>query len=106
MVGIHDLDAYFDIAASAGGVNIVPHVRAAAPVDVSYSLRITKTGGAGSASLTRSGESRLAGGEDRPLATLRLSVDSSDICQATLVLRVNGEQAEYSVDCNPQRAAN
>ncbi len=29
MVGIHDLDAYFDIAASAGGVNIVPHVRPA-----------------------------------------------------------------------------
>ncbi|WP_176097242.1 curli-like amyloid fiber formation chaperone CsgH [Burkholderia cepacia] len=105
MVGIHDLNAYFDIAASAGGVNIVPHVRAAAPVDVSYSLRITRTGGAGSASLTRSGESRLAGGEDQPLATLLLSVDSSDICKATLVLHVNGEHAEYSVDCNPHRTA-
>ncbi|WP_175954376.1 curli-like amyloid fiber formation chaperone CsgH [Burkholderia sp. BCC0405] len=106
MVGIHDLDAYFDIAASAGGVNIVPHVRAAAPVDVSYSLRIVKTGEAGSATLTRSGESRLAGGEDRPLATLRLSVGSDDICNATLVLHVNGEHAEYSVDCNPNRASN
>ncbi|WP_423369356.1 curli-like amyloid fiber formation chaperone CsgH [Burkholderia sp. LMG 32019] len=105
MVGIHDLSAYFDIAASAGGVNIVPHVRAAAPVDVSYSLRITKTGGAGSASLTRSGESRLASGEDQPLATLRLSVESSDICTATLVLHVGSEHAEYSVDCNPQRAS-
>ncbi|MDN7886996.1 curli-like amyloid fiber formation chaperone CsgH [Burkholderia cepacia] len=105
MVGIHDLSAYFDIAASTGGVNIVPHVRAAAPVDVSYSLRITRTGGAGSASLTRSGESRLAGGEDQPLATLLLSVDSSDICKATLVLHVNGEHAEYSADCNPHRTA-
>ncbi|HDR9484033.1 hypothetical protein BLA13014_06667 [Burkholderia aenigmatica] len=76
------------------------------PVDVSFSLRITKTGGTGSASLTRAGESRLAGGEDRPLATLRLSVDSSDICNATLVLHVNGEQAEYSVDRNPDRGAN
>ncbi|WP_420211343.1 hypothetical protein ACN8ZM_27890 [Burkholderia aenigmatica] len=73
---------------------------------MSYSQRITKTGGAGSAALTRAGESRLAGGEDRPLATLRQSVDSSDACNATRVLHVNGEHAEYSVNCNSLRESN
>ncbi|WP_193099915.1 curli-like amyloid fiber formation chaperone CsgH [Burkholderia sp. Z1] len=105
MVGIHALNAYFDIAASAGGVNIVPHVRAAASLDLSYSLHVTKAGGAGSVTLTRSGQSRLADGEDKPLGTLQLSVGPDDTCHATLVVRVNGEQAEYAANCNPHRAS-
>ncbi|AOR70836.1 hypothetical protein BBJ41_25330 [Burkholderia stabilis] len=105
MVGIHDLNAYFDIAASAGGVNIVPHVRAAASLDLSYRLLVTKAGGTGSVTLTRSGQSRLADGEDKPLGTMQLSVGPDDTCHATLVVSVNGEHAEYVADCNPHRAS-
>jgi hypothetical protein len=99
-----EIEAWIDTEVQDGILQAVPKVRAQNPKTIRYELSAKRTGTAGTSSTRQSGTRAIACCDPAALATLRLSVGSSDAY--TLTLRVYADDelaAEVEVKYPPAK---
>jgi hypothetical protein len=93
LINAADLEAWIDTEVQDGILQAAPKVRVQTPQTIRYELSAKRTGSAGSSSTSQSGTRVVACCDPVSLATLRLSVGTSDAYTLTLIVYVDNEVA-------------
>ena len=100
MIGDSDIQVWLDSQPNAGQLIMVPYLKSAREMQVSYRLTVIQSGKSGNSTISQGGTVRTSAASATPLSRVVIAPNKEGECRIEVTLR-EGEQAlgNYRFDC-------